>query len=129
MLEIITATAGVTWHELDEVWPWSRVIRAHETVTRNRYYAAYPIAALQATYIAAHLPKGRRGPKPHELMLPGAIPAALRTPATQAVYSPAVVRAFTLARHLGFTSNAHLNAFGTNELRASGWGRTEERRV
>lgn len=126
MLEVMTAMS-VTWDELDEVWPWSRVLRAHESVVTARYYHAHPTAFLHATYISANLKKGRKAPKPHELILPGALPPELRrehAPA-EAVYSTEIIQAFTLARSLGFTGNAHLSAFGTNELRASGWGREE----
>lgn len=125
MFDVMTGMT-VTWTELDELWPWSRVLTAHESVIRARYYHAYQTASLQATYISANLKKGRRAPKPHELILPGALPPELRTATTtKAVYSDGVVRAFTLARSLGFTGNAHLAAFGTNELRASGWMRGE----
>lgn len=126
MLEVM-GEMTVTWDDLDSVWPWSRVLAAHETVQRKRYHHALPIAHLHSTFISAHLPKGKRAPTPHDLLLPGALPPELReapaATASKAVYSPGVVRAFTLARSLGFTGNAHLAAFGTNELRASGWGR------
>lgn len=125
MLEVMTGLAA-TWTELDEVWPWSRVLRAHDAIVYQRYYAAYPLASLHSTFIQANLPKGKRAPKPHRLILPGALPRELRdTTTAKAVYSQGVVRAFALARRLGFTGNAHLSAFGTNELRASGWGRED----
>lgn len=117
---------NATWRELNDEWPWSRVTRAHDTIVTNRYHAAFPTAFLHSTFIAANLPKGRRGPKPHDLMLPGSVPAALRqADAVAAPYSASIIDAFTLARRLGMTGNAHLAAFGTNELRASGWMRGE----
>lgn len=124
MLDVMTGVP-VTWVELDEVWPWSRVLRAHDAVTRARYHHAHPIAFLHSSYISANIKKGRKAPKPSELILPGALPPEIRQHDmwTKAVYSPEVVAAFTLARSLGFTGNAHLAAFGTDELRASGWMR------
>lgn len=126
MLEVMTGMK-VEWDDLDEVWPWSRVLAAHETIVRARYYHAHPTAFLHSTFIAANLKKGRKAPRPDDLILPGALPPEIRNRNTKAkaVYSPGVVRAFTLARSLGFTGNAHLAAFGTNELRASGWMRGE----
>lgn len=124
MLDVMTGMT-VTWEDLDERWPWSRVLAAHETITRARYHHAHPIAFLHSTFIAANLKKGRKAPEPEDLILPGAIPPEIRNRATRskAVYSAGIVRAFTLARTLGFTGNAHLAAFGTDELRASGWTR------
>lgn len=124
MFDVMTAMS-VTWDVLDEVWPWSRVLAAHDAVTRARYYHAHPVAFLHSTYISANLKKGRKAPKPHELILPGALPPELRekTSTAKAVYSAGIVAAFTLARTLGFTGNAHLAAFGADELRASGWTR------
>lgn len=124
MLDVMTGMK-VEWEDLDEVWPWSRVLTAHEAVTRARYHHAHPIAFLHSTFIAANLKKGRKAPKPEDLILPGAIPPEIRNRNTRskAVYSSGIVRAFTLARALGFTGNAHLAAFGTDELRASGWTR------
>src|SRR5690606_9695823 len=108
----VMAVMAVTWTELDAVWPWSRVLRAHEAVVRQRYYHAHPIAYFHASFIAANLKKGRKPPRATDLILPGALPAELRreTARAEAVYSPEVVRAFTLARSLGFTGNAHLAA-------------------
>lgn len=126
MLDVMT-TMSVTWRELDEQWPWSRVLTAHDAVTRQRYHHAHPVAFLHSSFISANLKKGRKAPRPDDLILPGALPPEIRNRNTKAkaVYSPGVVRAFTLARSLGFTGNAHLAAFGTNELRASGWMRGE----
>lgn len=126
MLEVMTGMK-VEWDDLDEVWPWSRVLAAHETIVRARYYHAHPVAFLHSSFISANLKKGRKAPRPDDLILPGALPPEIRNRNTKAkaVYSPGVVRAFTLARSLGFTGNAHLAAFGTNELRASGWMRGE----
>lgn len=124
MLDVMAAMT-VSWLELDELWPWSRVLRAHDAVTRQRYYHAHPTAYLHSTFISANLKKGRRPPKAEALILPGALPPEIRQrdSKTKAVYSREVVAAFTFARSLGFTGNAHLAAFGTVELRASGWTR------
>lgn len=123
----VMAGMSVTWTELDETWPWSRVLRAHDAVVEARYYAAHPAAYLHSSFIAANIKKGRKAPAPTDLILPGALPPELRreAAAAEAVYSSRIVEAFTLARSLGFTGNAHLAAFGTSELRASGWMRGE----
>lgn len=120
------AAMTATWTELNDVWPWSRVNRAHAAVVKKRYYDAHPTAYLHSTFISANIKKGKKAPSPHALILPGAIPPELRQQTTraEAVYSLEIVQAFTLARALGFTGNAHLSAFGTQELRASGWGAT-----
>lgn len=127
MLDVMAGGMAVTWRELDEEWPWSRVLRAYEAVQRRRFYDAHPVAYLHASFITANSKKGRKPPRATDLILPGALPTELRreTARAEAVYSPEVVRAFTLARSLGFTGNAHLAAFGVDELRASGWGREE----
>lgn len=130
MLDVMSSGMMVSWEELDEVWPWSRVLEAHDAVTRARYYQAHPIAYLHSTYISANLKRGRRRPKPNELMLPTIIPPeVMYSPQAEAVYSDGIVEAFTLARSLGFTGNAHLAAFGTEELRASGWSPEAGREV
>lgn len=121
----VMAVMAVTWDELDAVWPWSRVLRAHEAVVRRRYYEAHPVAYLHSSYISTHLKKGKRAPKATDLILPGALPPEIRSPRAETVYTPGVVAAFTLARSLGLTGNAHLAAFGVDELRASGWGRED----
>ena len=121
MLEVM-GTLNVTWDELDILWPWSRVLDAYDSVVRQRYYHSYPIAYLHATYLGANLKKGKKVPNPHQLMLPQAIPPeVLKASLVEAPYSLSIVNAFSAARSLGFTSNAHLAAFGTDELRASGW--------
>lgn len=124
MLDVMAAMSA-SWRDLDEVWPWSRVLRAHEAVVRQRYYHAHPTAYLHSSFIAANIKKGRKAPKPTDLILPGALPPELKreTSRAEAVYSERIVAAFTLARSLGLTGNAHLAAFGTDELRASGWTR------
>lgn len=127
MLDVMAGGMAVTWRELDEEWPWSRVLRAYEAVQRRRFYDAHPVAYLHSSYIAAHLKKGKTPPTPEDLILPAALPSDVRRRlrGAEPVYSPEVVAAFTLARSLGLTGNAHLAAFGVDELRASGWGREE----
>lgn len=120
------AGISVSWHELDAVWPWARVLKAREALAVRRYHEAYPTAALQATFIAVNAKPTAVTPMPEDLLLPGALPLPLlQKRAAQAerrgIYSARIVDAFTLARALGFTGNAHLAAFGTRELRASGW--------
>ena len=126
MFDVMTAMS-VSWVELDAVWPWSRVLRAHDAVVRSRYYHAHPVAYLHSSFIAANIKKGRKAPRPDDLILPGALPPELKRDRSkaEAVYTPEIVAAFTLARSLGMTGNAHLAAFGTDELRASGWMRGE----
>lgn len=127
MLDVMAGGMAVTWRELDEEWPWSRVLRAHEAVQRRRFYDAHPVAYLHSSYIAAHLKKGHRPPRVLDLIHPAALPLSIREAEKRAepVFSAEVVAAFTLARSLGLTGNAHLAAFGVDELRASGWGREE----
>lgn len=127
VLDVMTVMS-VGWGELNDVWPWSRVRKAHEKVLEARFYSAYPTASLHSTFIASKAGAKHRGktPRPVDLLLPGAAPSSVlrhEGRGGEVVYSPAVVAAFTLARELGFTSSAHLAVFDTTKLRASGWGR------
>lgn len=107
-----------SWDELNDVWPWSRVLAAVEAARWRAYEHAYPVTQLTAYYLHVHKAKGASVPSLTDLLLPSANPFARRE---KPVYTRGVIRAFNEAFARKLTGNAHLATFGTRELRASGW--------
>lgn len=107
-----------SWDELNDVWPWRRVMRALKTVTFKLYELSHPSALLAHAYVNVHRAKGAPPVDFERVLLPSANPFAKPS---QPVYTETVIRAFNEAFRRRLTSNAHLSAYGTKELRASGW--------
>lgn len=118
LLRIQAHIGGVSWDELNDVWPWRRVLRALDTVTHKLYEQAHPVLILAHAYLNVHRGKGSPPIEFGSLFLPGSNPYAERE---EPIYSEAVIRAFSLAFSRGLTGNSHLSAMGIRELRASGW--------
>lgn len=118
LLRIQAHIGGVGWDELNDVWPWRRVMRALDVVTHKLYAEAYPVTALTYAYLNVHRGKGSPPVEFGSLFLPGSNPYAERQ---EPIYSRGVIRAFNLAFSRGLTGNSHLSAMGIRELRASGW--------
>lgn len=119
MLTLMT-TLTVTWDELDNVWPWRRVLAAEERARWAKFEAAYPATLVATMYANANRGKGQSARSITDFLLPSVQidpPAKRRGEAT---YTKSVIEAFNEAYARGVTGNAHLVAFGLNELRASG---------
>lgn len=110
----------VTWKEVNDEWPWSRVLRALDVLTRERHIAAHTPSILTAAFLNVHRAKGTAAFTARDVLHPAANPFA-GDEGVEAPYSEAVVAAFELAFARKLTGNAALSAFGIRELRASGF--------
>src|SRR5699024_2095101 len=116
------ANLSASWDELNDVWPWKRVLTASEVITVERFTAAYPTTMLHASFLSAH---GAKNVRWQEWLPPSANSNSDYT-VLDPVYGVSFMIAFNLAWHLQLASNAALSAFGTRELRVSGWEATRE---
>lgn len=110
----------VTWSEVNDEWPWSRVLRALDVLTWERNIAAHTGSIHAAAFLNAHRAKGSPPVAARSLLHPSANPWADQD-AAEAPYSEAVIAAFEVAFARRLTGNATLATFGMNELRASGF--------
>lgn len=112
---------NTTWHELNNVWPWRRVLAANEAVTQQNFTLVLPTVQLHASFLSAH---GVKHVKASDLLPSGA--NALPVEGSKRVYPRGFVTAFNLAWKLRLVGNTALSAFGVRELRASGWEETRK---
>lgn len=111
----------VDYRELDEVWPWNRVMRWHERITVRNFTRALPLYEQMALTVNMHRRKGAQAVTAVRLMPPFLVPPDLQNDrAGVAKYSEAVVEAFEHALEHGHVSNGLLAYLDTRHLRASG---------